>query len=489
MNKLKRVLSVIIVGLTIGLTSCHKDAQLEPKNPIIIEDSLVVSYTEASFRWRVEYPGQISSMLIISANLDMSNAIILEADQLSEDGRFSVTASELREGEKYYYYYEICNPGAIYKSEIKSFSTVYCTKPIVTTISVSNITNISALCKGEVMDDGNANVIERGFCWSINHNPSIDDNKISSGQDTGMFSVELSNLTPVSTYYVKAFAKNRAGIAYGDEIAFTTSFAPPGAVNSLFSVSDSKQVFFSQGNLQYQASTDTWRFAQNQYDFVGSSNEYISANYEGWIDLFAWGTSGYNHGAVLYQPYAWNSNYLNYYAYGDESNNLYDQTGMADWGYNKIFNGGDKENYGWRTLTKDEWVFVFNSRNTTTDFRYAKANVCGINGVILFPDDWNPNGFIINNPNNPNSPYEDNTITDLNWDSFEATGVMFLPAAGQRIEKTISSVGNSGIYWSSSYAYSTNSYDIVFSNTSSCFDNDNRRSNGISVRLVKDYQP
>ena len=484
MNRLKRYLARAIIVLIFVITACHKDAQLMPMNPVIIEDSLTISYTEVSFKWRVEYPGQITSMVIISANLDMSDAIVLEADQLSENGFFYVTVSDLREGKKYYYNYEICNPGANYKSEIKSFSTVFCTTPTVTTISVSNITNISALCKGEVVDDGNANVIERGVCWSINHNPSIDDNRINSGQDTGMFSVELSNLTPVSTYYVKAFAKNRAGIAYGDEITFTTSFAPPGSVNSLFSVSDSKQVFFSQGNLQYQASTDTWRFAQNQYDFVGSSNEYISANYEGWIDLFAWGTSGYNHGAVLYQPYAWNSNYLNYYAYGDESNNLYDQTGMADWGYNKIFNGGDKENYGWRTLTKDEWMYVFNDRTTTCNIRYAKANVNGINGIILLPDNWDSNGYNLSNPNVSDAQYESNMFSVSQWVALENTGAVFMPAAGHRIEKTINETGTSGSYWSSSYFYTTNSYNVTFSNSSSCFNNDIRRSRGLSVRLV-----
>ena len=76
---------------------------------------------------------------------------------------------------------------------------------------------------------------------------------------------------------------------------------------------DGDKVIFSQGNLQYQASTGTWRFAENQYDYVGNAtlgnvyengvkcnNALISDSYTGWIDLFGWGTSGYNHGAVCY---------------------------------------------------------------------------------------------------------------------------------------------------------------------------------------------
>ena len=94
-------------------------------------------------------------------------------------------------------------------------------------------------------------------------------------------------------------------------IAIST-MATEGALSGVFSVSDTKQVQFSQGNLQYQASTNTWRFAENQWDYVGtqipdqyghaggtvigSDNSNISQTYSGWIDLFGWGTSGWNNG-------------------------------------------------------------------------------------------------------------------------------------------------------------------------------------------------
>ena len=69
-----------------------------------------------------------------------------------------------------------------------------------------------------------------------------------------------------------------------------TICATEGALSGLFSVSADKQVYFSQGNLQYQASTDTWRFAENQYDTIGALNANISSMYDGWIDFFRWGT-------------------------------------------------------------------------------------------------------------------------------------------------------------------------------------------------------
>ncbi|MBR7035054.1 MAG: hypothetical protein IKI25_04755, partial [Bacteroidales bacterium] len=69
-----------------------------------------------------------------------------------------------------------------------------------------------------------------------------------------------------------------------------------GAIKAAFSVSADKKVYFSQGNLQYQASTGTWRFAEHQYDIIGDGddNANISSTNSGWIDLFGWGTSGYN---------------------------------------------------------------------------------------------------------------------------------------------------------------------------------------------------
>ena len=62
-----------------------------------------------------------------------------------------------------------------------------------------------------------------------------------------------------------------------------------------FAVSENSYVAFAKGNLQYQASTNTWRFADKQYDVIGEENANVSENYDGWIDLFGWGTSGYNN--------------------------------------------------------------------------------------------------------------------------------------------------------------------------------------------------
>ena len=269
---------------------------------------------------------------------------------------------------------------------------------------------------------------------------------------------------------------------------------PTGAINGLFSVSENTQVYFSQGNLQYIGSAPVpyWKFAENQWDYLGDNGQGSDSQTVD-RDLFGWGTSGYDHGAVCYQPWSTSQNNDDYYAYGSANYNLYDQTGQADWGLNPISNGDNEENSSWRTLTTQEWNYVFNSRTTPSGIRYAKAQVNDINGTILLPDNWDNSIFSLNNANSGAAFYNSNEITASQWTTLENAGAVFLPAAGYRVN-TIAETGIYGQYWSASY-YSANSelaYDMHFY----CHDYSanlypsgaTTRHTGCSVRLVKDAQ-
>ena len=277
---------------------------------------------------------------------------------------------------------------------------------------------------------------------------------------------------------------------------------PVGSINGKFTVAAGKQVYFSQGNLQYQASTSTWRFAEHQYDYVGDAsngnvyvdevkcnNANISSTYTGWIDLFGWGTSGYSHGANAYQPWSTSTNSSDYHAYGAYSNNLYDGNGQADWGYNAISNGGNSENSGWRTLSKSEWDYVFNTRNTTSGIRYAKATVNSMNGVVLLPDNWNAIIYALNNTNSNVANFTSNTITAADWtDVLEANGAVFLPAAGNRSETSVGHVGSYGNYWMASIIDSNCVNYVYFDNSNLMTTSYYLRHEGRSVRLVHNAQ-
>jgi FKBP-type peptidyl-prolyl cis-trans isomerase 2 len=94
---------------------------------------------------------------------------------------------------------------------------------VVTTSTVSSITQTTATCGGNVTDDGGAEVTGKGVCWNISENPTTSNSKTSDGTGIGTFTSNLTSLTPATKYYVRAYATNSEGTGYGSQVNFTTS--------------------------------------------------------------------------------------------------------------------------------------------------------------------------------------------------------------------------------------------------------------------------
>ncbi|MCR4664331.1 MAG: hypothetical protein K5660_03095 [Paludibacteraceae bacterium] len=261
--------------------------------------------------------------------------------------------------------------------------------------------------------------------------------------------------------------------------------------SALFSVSSTQKVYFSPGNLQYQASTKTWRFAEHQWDVVGmgydqtntdnycyiggtvqnSDNRQIGSSYSGWIDLFGWGTGD--------NP-------------AKSSTNDSDYSTFTDWGVNPISNGGNKANK-WRTLTKDEWVYLFTTRSNASS-KYGAAKVNGMTGVVVLPDEWTlPSGCGFTAEMTSASDWYDwslvastNVYTSVQWEQMEANGAVFLPASGYRYEASVYDAGTYGNYWSSTPSGSSDAYDMNFRSYYLYLGSYDDRYNGFAVRLVSD---
>jgi photosystem II stability/assembly factor-like uncharacterized protein len=101
----------------------------------------------------------------------------------------------------------------------------------ITTTTISDITQNSAKTGGDISDTGNGEITAKGVCWSTSQNPGIGDEKSLITSDENNFETILNNLTANTTYYVRAFATNGAGTAYGNEVSFTT--LPAGDENAL----------------------------------------------------------------------------------------------------------------------------------------------------------------------------------------------------------------------------------------------------------------
>lgn len=188
-------------------------------------------------------------------------------------------------------------------------------------------------------------------------------------------------------------------------------------------VSPTKQIKFSTGNLQYQPSTNTWRFAEHQFDTIGvwtNMEEMGSSSYSGWIDLFAWGTSGY-----IRKP-----NELYDYTVARDPSGFghglsFDIAGTNyDWGqFNKISNGGNIAGL-WRTLTEDEYFYLVSKRPNASKLYKQMVYVNGMEGVMLLPHGWEyPEGLSTTARNE----YKYN---DEEWSKMEKSGAVFLPNTG-----------------------------------------------------------
>ena len=290
----------------------------------------------------------------------------------------------------------------------------------------------------------------------------------------------------------------------------------------VFSVSATQQVTFSPGNLQFNAALGshqcadgmtmqgTWRFAEHQWDMVGmgygqtntdnwcyiggtvqnSDNRKISSTYDGWIDLFGWGTSGWNSGANAYQPWSTSNAYSDYYPGGSYQNSLTGNYANADWGvYNQI---GDDDPRTWRTLTDDEWYYLINTR-TNAGSKYGAAKVNGMTGVVILPDVFTlPAGCgftsgMTSANNNRDWSYvvSTNNYTSAQWQLMEAAGAVFLPCAGYRDGTTMDYAGTHCFYWSSTADDSRYAYYLHFA-SNRLYWNTYFRNYGRSVRLVSE---
>ena len=101
------------------------------------------------------------------------------------------------------------------------------TLPVLSTDPVTEISITTVKISGIISDDGGAEITSRGFCWGTVTEPTIDDEMIVAGTGSGKFNAVLLNLQPNTSYHVRAFAENSAGIAYGNDVEFITNMAPP----------------------------------------------------------------------------------------------------------------------------------------------------------------------------------------------------------------------------------------------------------------------
>ena len=254
---------------------------------------------------------------------------------------------------------------------------------------------------------------------------------------------------------------------------------PKGGLPGIFSVSPTQKVYFSMGNAQYNEDGyyGSAKFADHQWEFVGdathgdvyyqgvkSDNNKANRGYAGWIDLHEWG--------------GWMGQ--------NSAKYVYDFFGYEEWGSWRYENAEDKEDY-WRTLTSDEWIYLFDKRPNARNLR-GQATVNNHHGYIILPDNWQqPQGLSFRpQPSN----WTTNTYSETQWSLMEKAGAVFLPAAGVRNGKQVQGINVIGAYWSSTMYRQNGQQDVDAKNI--YFTADKASANmydtwhhGMCVRLVQ----
>ena len=321
---------------------------------------------------------------------------------------------------------------------------------------------------------------------------------LSAGAGGYYWSSSLSGGSPSSAWYVffnsDRVSRDGDGYRYYGQSVRPVQDKQEEEVESAyvpkpFTVAEGKQITFSGGNLQYTQSTQTWAFAEHQYDIIGADNtkgrtEEFDATYgykrdgtalSDTIDLFGWsGSTGSAKWGI-----------------GTSIDNADYSGDFVDWGTN-IDDGNT-----WYTLTYDEWYYLrWNRTDASSLTGVARINLNAdgtkyVNGLVLLPDGWTcPAGVTFKSRFagewNVQAYADYQTFTLADWQLLEASGAVFLPAAGNRYAMKVSFVQNSGYYWSAT-PYGTERAAYMEFRSDYAKPQYLYVRNGFSVRLVKNY--
>jgi len=302
-------------------------------------------------------------------------------------------------------------------------------KPVLTTSSVTQVTQTTAASGGDITSDGGANVTARGVCWSISDTPTVAGTRTLNGTGTGVFVSSLAGLQPGTDYFIRAYATNTSGTGYGPTLTFKTLALPVDTVTDI------------DGNLYHVA--------------VIGDRKWLKENLR---------VTHYRTGAEIpeVQP-------------------------DAQW---KILTNGARSVYGNTAANLNLYGFLYNFF-AVTDSR----GICPASWHVATDEDWKALGTYLGGMAIAGGKMKSTGTIEQgtglwyapNAEADNSSGFTGLPG-GYRINYgTFYSIGNVGMFWTSTDTASVNAWNYILdANNGSLKRNFNLLQNGFSVRCCKD---
>ncbi|MBK9292325.1 MAG: fibrobacter succinogenes major paralogous domain-containing protein [Bacteroidetes bacterium] len=316
--------------------------------------------------------------------------------------------------------------------------------PQVTTDEVVSITDNSAIGGGNVVGDGNDPVTERGICWSTNPNPTIDEEKLDVGSGLGTFKAQMTNLSPNTSYYVRAYAINNQGVAYGNQVVFSTHAET--ACPNMPTVTD------ADGNTYttVRIGTQCW---------MGENLR----------------TTKYRNGTNIQHPgadnSAWSSNTTGAYAWYNNDESWKDLYG-ALYNWYAVSNANQLCPEGWRVPTDNDWYAL-------TDY-ISGGEANGGNQLKSCRQVGSPLGADCNTTAHPRWDYHE---TSYGTDDY---GFGALPGGERQSGGTYQFLGSTGWWWSSTESTPGEAWHRSMDYHPNIWRPSRGKSAGLSVRCVRE---
>jgi len=411
--------------------------------------------------------------------------------------------------------------GTAYGNEIV-FSTLT-SPPTVITDSISNITDSTATCGGHVTNDGGSTVTLRGVCWSSSPDPTIVNDSTVDGSGTGIYDSQITDLLPNTTYYVRAYANNASGTAYGNQVAFVTPVVVPKLISSALTditgtsatcggtiTEDGGSAIITKGVCWSTSPNPT---ITNNHTLDGTGMGSFNSSISGLLPKTTY----------YVRAYASNSQFTGYgneYSFStlyfvpgnpvnDIDSNLYTTIvlGESIWTIENLrttrFSNGDTlpnvtSNGEWAALTTAAWSWYSNNETMEIPFGklynwYAVAdlrNVCPSGWRVPSDADWTELTDYLGGLSIAGGMMKEEGTTHWNTPNTGATntsGFTGIAGGNRTTTGTFGSMGTYGIWWSSTESSSSVAwYRSLYYNNSNAARLGNNKKYGFSVRCLRD---